>query len=196
MSRFVIKPFTHSLQMTHGFAQKSLAQLMEAMIACTEQRANTVNFEDIYRTSYNLTLHKFGARVQFAIRHAIRALVTAHPGSNHATERSRCALMLSDINKYHQRTWVLNQRQEDVYAVLVSEMKRYEDEYKVRHARAVAVVDKYKQAWLQRFYSNQGGFVEKSKKEWCKSGLVYQKAEKRKREDDEEDGADEPAAKR
>ena len=186
-TKFVIQPFKHS---EWSLARKSTCQLMHACMNVVDGNTQTtpVNFTDTYRKSYKLVLHRHGNRVQSVLRHAIRALVTTYHGPANAELRNLRAVMLRDLNMYYQRTYVLSNKLSDVNTILAQEEQLYEQRYEQRYAWAVAVVDKYKQAWLAQYYAKEGKFVKQSGDAWCDSGLVCRKGAKRSRND--ADGGD------
>ena len=61
--KFTIKPFWPNAQMSSEQADKNWRILESAISEIHRHNASSLSFEELYRTAYNLVLHKHGERL-------------------------------------------------------------------------------------------------------------------------------------
>jgi Cullin family/Cullin protein neddylation domain len=59
-TKFVISPFRHSVRTDPEYAQRTWATLQQAITKINERKTSELSFEELYRFSYNMVLHKYG----------------------------------------------------------------------------------------------------------------------------------------
>lgn len=58
--RFIISPFRHSVQTDPQYAEATWATLRSAISKINDRKTSELSFEELYRYSYNMVLHKHG----------------------------------------------------------------------------------------------------------------------------------------
>lgn len=58
--KFVISPFRHSVRTDPEYAERTWSLLHQAITKINERRTSELSFEELYRFSYNMVLHKYG----------------------------------------------------------------------------------------------------------------------------------------
>ena len=125
-----------------------------------EHLSTDFSFEVMYCVSYKLTRYGPGADIQFILQSAVRAIMFKPKPL-----RSTILTMLRCVNKYHQ---VLNRYHGQPCLEKLAEIEETK-----RTTWAVAVIDKFKAAWIRRYYMPEtGGFVVRSAKAWSRSGVL------------------------
>eukprot|EP00873_Tetraselmis_striata_P037331 jgi/Tetstr1/457595/TSEL_044163.t1 len=121
---FRIEPFRHKLEMDPNYADKTWKVLEDAIHEIHNKNASGLSFEELYRSAYNMVLHKFGDRLYSGLvstitghLHKIAAEVDASQDEQFLAElnqrwndHNKSMQMIRDILMYMDRTYVQQQR--------------------------------------------------------------------------------------
>jgi len=126
---FRIEPFRHKLEMDPNYADKTWKVLEDAIHEIHNKNASGLSFEELYRSAYNMVLHKFGDRLYSGLvstitghLHKIAAEVDASQDEQFLAElnqrwndHNKSMQMIRDILMYMDRTYVQQQRKVHVH---------------------------------------------------------------------------------
>ncbi|KAJ1267473.1 hypothetical protein BS78_07G058900 [Paspalum vaginatum] len=115
-----IEPFRHRVETDPKFFDKSWRKLHDAIREIYKQNASGLSFEELYRTAYNMVLHKFGSKLYEKLTENLkehleemRASVEAAQGGLFLEELQRkwddhnkALSMIRDILMYMDRTYI------------------------------------------------------------------------------------------
>lgn len=125
-----IEPFKHPITMDPEYADKTWKVLEDAIREIHNQNASGLSFEELYRSAYNMVLHKHGDRLYAGVRQCLarhlqqvgRSLLASPPGEPFLRELRRAwddhvksTQMVRDILMYLDRTYVAQQRRTPVF---------------------------------------------------------------------------------
>uniref|UniRef100_A0AAV1TSZ1 Cullin family profile domain-containing protein n=1 Tax=Peronospora matthiolae TaxID=2874970 RepID=A0AAV1TSZ1_9STRA len=129
MKKLVIKPFRQHLGMDHTRAQEIWTSLRTAIYEIFSHNASLLSFEELYRNSYNLVLHKHGD----VLYNGVVGVITEHleTVADHVAavtddlllvtlnqqwlDHQLVMTMVRDILMYMDRTYVTQKRKVPVY---------------------------------------------------------------------------------
>ncbi len=141
--KLVIKPFRPNAQWNEDKAKNVWQALSNAIKEIHKERAGSLSFEELYRNAYNLVLQKHGDllyrgvsdQVKNHLRVVGKHVAQATDGNllqrlNEAWERHTTTMvMIRDILMYMDRTYVIQQKKDDVYnlglKIFLSEIARH-----------------------------------------------------------------------
>jgi cullin 3 len=127
--KFTIKPFKPNSQMDEAQAVNTLQNLLTAMQEIHNKNAGLLSFEELYRSAYNLVLHKKGEMLYEGVSNNIRArlrdiavAVSSCPDdillktlNSYWADHKLIMGMIRDILMYMDRTFVAQTRKTPVY---------------------------------------------------------------------------------
>eukprot|EP00899_Mesostigma_viride_P019647 jgi/Mesvir1/27684/Mv07403-RA.1 len=118
---FKIEPFKHRVEMDPNYADKTWKVLEDAIKEINNHNASGLSFEELYRSAYNMVLHRFGDRlynglVDTITRH-LRGVVAVIEGTQQGglflvelnkrwADHNKSVQMTRDILMYMDRTYV------------------------------------------------------------------------------------------
>ena len=164
--KFMIKPFWPNAQMDEKQADKNWALLESAITEIHRHNASSLSFEELYRTAYNLVLHKHGEKLYTGVHSILlRHLQMMSQGvaqTSDATLLEQLQLtwedhqvtmvMIRDILMYMDRTFVVHNKRTPVYDMGLKIFR----ESIARHAQ---VKDRLRNILLANIASERNGEV-------------------------------------
>ena len=128
--KFTIKPFWPNHQMDAKAADKSWGVLRSAITEIHKHNASSLSFEELYRTAYNMVLHKHGEKLY----QGVSSILQEHlRGLGQGVADSQDSTLLKEL----QLTWEDHQ----VTMVMIRDILMYMDRTFVVHSRRVPVYD-------------------------------------------------------
>jgi len=124
-----IEPFKHRVEVDPKFFDKSWKKLDDAIREIYNHNASGLSFEELYRTAYNMVLHKHGARLYDKLAENLKGhlremgkLVEAAQGGLFLEELQRrwadhikALQMIRDILMYMDRTFIPSSKKTPVF---------------------------------------------------------------------------------
>ena len=71
--RYRIEPFRHRVDLEPDYKEKTWELLESAMVAIFDHNPSKLSFEELYRSAYNMVLHKFGGYLYDNVMRTISA---------------------------------------------------------------------------------------------------------------------------
>lgn len=126
---FKIEPFRHRVELDPQYAEKTWKVLEDAIHHINNHNASGLSFEELYRSAYNMVLHKFGDRLYSGLVATLTAhlqrvsdLVEQKSGGLFLEElcrrwenHNKSMQMIRDILMYMDRTYVTQQTKMPVH---------------------------------------------------------------------------------
>eukprot|EP01018_Ginkgo_biloba_P015329 Gb_08576 [translate_table: standard] len=126
---FKIEPFKHKVEMDPKYAEKTWKIIEHAIHEIYNHNASGLSFEELYRSAYNMVLHKYGEKLYSGLvttmtghLREIAKLIEASQGGLFLEELNRQWLdhnkalqMIRDILMYMDRTYVTNYNKTPVH---------------------------------------------------------------------------------
>lgn len=126
---FRIEPFRHKVEMDPMYAEKTWRILEDAIHEIYNHNASGLSFEELYRSAYNMVLHKFGDKLYSGLVNTmtghlkdVASIVEAGQGdlflvelNNRWADHNKSLQMIRDILMYMDRTYVNNNKKTPVH---------------------------------------------------------------------------------
>ncbi|KAL6049859.1 Cullin-3A isoform A [Balamuthia mandrillaris] len=127
--KITIKPFRHQVQMDPNYAENTWKLLKGAIHKIHKQNASELSFEELYRNSYNMVLHKYGDRLykglQQVVDEHLKEVANDVAAANDEffleqlnkawSDHKISMLMIRDILMYMDRVYVMHHNVPTVY---------------------------------------------------------------------------------
>eukprot|EP01128_Nolandella_sp_AFSM9_P011645 TRINITY_DN848_c0_g1_i2.p1 TRINITY_DN848_c0_g1~~TRINITY_DN848_c0_g1_i2.p1 ORF type:complete len:657 (-),score=175.31 TRINITY_DN848_c0_g1_i2:466-2391(-) len=128
-TKIVIKPFRHQVTMDANYAAKTWNLLEKAINEIHRKNASGLSFEELYRSAYNMVLHKHGDKLYMGLKAVVNqhlqqvasSVASADDGRflqvlNTAwADHTQSSLMIRDILMYMDRIYVVQKNVQSVY---------------------------------------------------------------------------------
>ncbi|KAJ7537238.1 hypothetical protein O6H91_12G104400 [Diphasiastrum complanatum] len=126
---FKIEPFKHKVEMDPRYPERTWKILEDAIHQIYNHNASNLSFEELYRSAYNMVLHKYGDKLYYGLLNTmtqhlqeIGRLIEAAQGglfleemNSKWMEHNKALQMIRDILMYMDRTYVANYNKTPVH---------------------------------------------------------------------------------